>query len=257
MNIDLRRSIILSNIVYNDKNYEVRQEYERVYLDFYSICNKWRINNDLRKNIKKNKLYFIKDSYIICNKRDNTLYISIAGTIHNKQFMEYLFGFFEKVSEINEFCEGEYYFHSKFLEYFRKIKDKLYEIIEENNTEKIVISGHSVGGSVAVLAALIIKLKYANKLVDFYSFGAPSGCCNNLQILINNTLSKCINYHIKKDFIPKMTPKILFKYPGKIIILNDDKLDKLNRLNLKRECYFYHKIKNYYYLINRLKDNNK
>ena len=105
-----------------------------------------------------------------------------------------------------------------------------------------------MGGSVAILAALILKLKYPNKIVDFYSFGAPSGCCNNLKLLINNTLSKCLNFRNKKDFIPKLTPNIICKNAGKIIILNDDELDEYAEYN---DFYFYHKTKNYYYLIDK------
>ena len=244
MNNDLQRSLILCDIVYNDPKYKIIKGNEVKYLQFYIQCNKWKSNNSLNKN----NLFIKKEPYIAYSKINNILYLSISGTIHNKQFFEYLNGIYDKVYEINEFCEGEYYYHKIFLEYFRRVKNIINNIVSKNLCSKLVISGHSVGGSVAILVALILKLKYPNKKIVFYSFGAPSGCCDKLKLLINNTISKCINFRTKKDFIPKLTPKFLFKSPGKILVIDDCEIDNESK---DEDFYYYHKTKNYYYLIDK------
>ena len=246
MNKDILRSLVLSDIVYNEDKYKIIDRNEVKYLEFFILCNSWKEKNAIDNKDINNKLYPINNSYIAFSKMDDIIYISIAGTLYNKQFFEYLNGFFSKVTEINDYCIGNYYFHTKFLEYFRNIKERFFEIIEENNAKKIVISGHSVGGSVAILGALLTKLKYPSKEVNYYSFGSPSGCCNKLKLLIINTLDTCVSYNAKRDFIPKLTPEWLYKYPGKVIILDDEELIKYKKPN---EYYFYHKTKNYYYLL--------
>lgn len=247
MNKDVIRSLVLSDIVYNEDKYKIIDGNEVKYLGFFILCNRWKesYNNIYDKN---NKIYPINNSFIAFSKIDEILYISIAGTLYNKQFLDYLNGFLSEVTELNDYCNGKYYFHTKFLEYFRNIKERLFEIIQQNNSKRIIISGHSVGGSVAILGALLSKLKYPSKEIIYYSFGSPSGCCNNLKLLVNNTLDICISYHTKRDFIPKLTPEWLFKYPGKVIILDDKELTKYKKVN---EYYFYHRTKNYYYLLSK------
>ena len=246
MNKDLIRSLILSDIVYNERKYKTNRIIKNI--DFYILCNKWKDKIESNDN-----LISIDDTYITYTLEEGILYISVAGTITNKQLINYLFGFFEKIDEINEYIRGEYYFHKIFLSYFRKIKDKFFEIVNNNKHKKLVISGHSVGGSIAILGALLSKLRNPLVKVDFYSFGSPTGCNEELKLLIINTLDKCENYVCEKDFIPRLTPNWLFKTPGRIIKLKENEDYKDN----DKSIYYYHKTKVYYRLIKKLLESNK
>ena len=226
--------IILSFLVYNDREYlnKMKKVNEGKNLRFAKKCLEW--NNII-------KLIPINNTFITYSIVDDVLFISIAGTITNKQLVKHLYGFFSKIDELDKYCNGDYYYHTNFLNYFNAIKENFYKIIDNNDNKRIIFSGHSVGGSVGLLCALITKLKYPNRIVKFVSFGTPSGCCKKTSELVNNTIDECIQYKHKYDYIPILSLKSLFERAGKSIILRDA-FDN----SKSKSYYFYHKMETYY-----------
>jgi hypothetical protein len=225
-------SLILSTIVYNDFEY-LKNPQEVTNLRFIKKCLEWEYNKNTNSHLVP-----IDSTYITYSIVDDILFISIAGTITNKQLFEHIYVFLSKIDELNKYCTYDYYYHSEFLEKYRLVKNQLNRIISNNNNKRIIISGHSVGGSIGLLCALLTKLEYPTRIVEFISFGCPNGCGKKTTELINNTLDRCIQFKHIYDFIPKLAFKLLFGSPGEIILLKN-KVDESS-------WYIYHKLETYY-----------
>ena len=225
--------LILSTLVYNDLEY-LNQMKEVKNLRFVKKCLEWNRNNI-------NEVIPINSTFITYSIVDDILFISIAGTITNKQLVKHWYGFLSRINELDKYCTGDYYYHTNFLNNFNTIKENFYKIIENNSNKRIIFSGHSVGGSVGLLCALITKLKYPNRIVEFVSFGTPSGCCHKTSELVNNTLNECIQFKHKYDYVPKLALRSLFGRAGKSIILNE-----IFDTSKSKSYYFYHKLETYF-----------
>jgi len=224
--------LILSTLVYNDIEYIKNLNCKETQV-FKKKCIEF--NNDNLFNIIP-----IKKTYIAYKIIDNILFISIAGTITNNQLVKHINVILLRIDELDDYCDDDYYYHKNFLNEFRIIKDEYFKLLELKKNKKIIISGHSVGGSIGQLCALLTKLKYPNRIVKFISFGSPYGCSKKTSDLVNNTLDECIQFNHKNDFIPKLSLKCLFGRAGKRIILNKE------FKNTNSSYYYYHKLESYF-----------
>lgn len=84
-------------------------------------------------------------------------------------------------------------------------------LITKYPNAKIVPTGHSLGGALAVITALELSLIYPKKVQSIYNYGCPR--LGNLQLMnylktIVPTVYRIVHY---KDLVPHLPP-IDFKY---------------------------------------------
>lgn len=151
---------------------------------------------------------------------DRTLFVVFRGTASltdafmNSQF--YRQEAFYKMGKV----------HSGFISRLRRMNRRVDSIIESNTPhfDRIVFAGHSLGGAVAMLAALKYSLNNRGAQVDVVTFGSPR--------VGNHTFGKYFNFYIKshtrvvvdQDPVVKLPPRFLgYEHiqGGCVVILTD------------------------------------
>jgi len=155
-----------------------------------------KYKNNVKVYSSKTVLFFTLDT-------EDTLYINFRGTANfanvqtNAEIQEYQFG-------NNKNARIHMGFYSEAL----KSKDQINHILNKN--KKIVISGHSLGGAVAL--AMASELFINNYDVEVYTFGAPP--IGNKEFINRIVNLKHHRYEHDYDMVPKLDNKVIgvFKY---------------------------------------------
>lgn len=87
---------------------------------------------------------------------------------------------YDKSSSCGSQCEVHSGFYASYMSLRQQTRDSVLELIHKNPTYEIVVTGHSLGGAIALLAAADLQERLNNlespsdlKLVSVYTFGAP------------------------------------------------------------------------------------
>lgn len=126
-------------------------------------------------NPKSENLYNIQtfnneldvNGFYAYDKDNKKLYISFRGT--ECKFKDIIFDLLFKKLYIFKGVKV----HSGFLLTYLSIRQKLLSLIIDSDIEKIVVTGHSMGGALATLCAFDMKNKFENKSVECFTFGSP------------------------------------------------------------------------------------
>ena len=97
------------------------------------------------------------------------------------------------------------------------------------NGRKVVITGHSLGGALAILFAVNLRLKYEdyckNNLVEIVTFGAPAVGLKKFKTYYNELNNKTIRIVNGSDIVP-FTPPFFYHHIGNEIWLNKQNTQK-------------------------------
>ncbi|MDJ0531254.1 MAG: DUF2974 domain-containing protein [Xenococcaceae cyanobacterium MO_207.B15] len=108
--------------------------------------------------------------------------------------------------------------HRGFLKSWRKIKDQVFEFVDKEDPDSIFLTGHSLGGAIAVIAAVDFSTKYKDKLRGVYTFGQPRvgnwAFAKYFKEKLEVPMFRFVN---NSDFVPRI-PTLLgkFKYARNI-----------------------------------------
>ncbi|WP_340202122.1 lipase family protein [Ascidiimonas sp. W6] len=104
--------------------------------------------------------------------------------------------------------------------------------IQDNNLfngRKIVITGHSLGGALAILFAVRLRMKYRKysdlNLVEIVTFGAPAVGLKGFKKYYHDLSSKTIRVVNGSDIVP-FTPPLFYHHVGNEIWLNEQVIKK-------------------------------
>lgn len=219
-----------------------------------------------------NYIYFYKrppkiKTYCIINKRnprcilytlknDINVYIVIRGT-DPSDFNNIYINFEYKLVNTPEFkCK----IHKGFYNYFLNLKQKLEFQIKKYNNSNIILTGHSMGGCIAILASY-----YFN--TNCITFGTPPMCRRKFKLLYNENLKKntkyCINFKNLYDPIPSIcNSKTLFFAILNIASYIKYKIYKHVELpgiyiNINKKNYNNHLMATYVDILKIIKDNKR
>ncbi|XP_028806947.1 uncharacterized protein LOC114761690 [Neltuma alba] len=128
--------------------------------------------------------------------------------------------------EIDETSEAE---HKKFAYY--TIRKDLKKILQKNETAKFIVTGHSLGGALAILFATVLTLHdeawLLDKLEGVYTFGQPRVGDQQLGDFMKDKLKKYdvkyVRYVYGNDVVPRVPyddKTLLFKHFGPCVFFN-------------------------------------
>lgn len=211
-------------------------------------------NNNLSKNIPILKNYFINSKaeyyimYYIPNK--NTLIISFRGTVDyndlyigtintnrikynfitkkkEKSYFKWRENFLKenKGSNLPELNDDKVYVHSGYIKRYNYIKTHILNNIKEykkKGLNKVILTGHSMGSSIATLCGMNIKEIYEDKIKVFISsFGGPGLGNRNLSLyFLYLNIDSYIRIYNRDDPIIKLKNNIWYKPLGRLRHVN-------------------------------------
>jgi len=111
--------------------------------------------------------------------------------------------------------------HTGFLKQYLAVRKKLFEALHEHKGDDIIVTGHSLGGALATLAALDLKSKKYN--IHTVTFGAPRvgdfQFAEHFQKIVNS--DKTFRIFKDKDPIPQIFISPQYFHVGKSLLLDD------------------------------------
>lgn len=105
--------------------------------------------------------------------------------------------------------------HTGFVEAYSSVRDAVLQAAKNAAQKQIVCVGHSLGGALATLAALDIKLNVPGKQVSCYTFGSPRVGNTEFAALYNKQVPDTHRFVNDKDMVPTIPP-LGFKHVGQL-----------------------------------------
>lgn len=93
--------------------------------------------------------------------------------------------------------------HLGFVTAYMTVQDHVHNYIVKHQPKKITITGHSLGGALATLCAIDMKLTYLSKYdVELFTYGAPRVGNTEFPELFNNAVPKSFRFVNGLDVVP-------------------------------------------------------
>ena len=145
--------------------------------------------------------------YLIWKK--NTIYVSFRGTNN-------LHDIFDVISIRPKKLMKDAYVHSGFAEQFMSIEHKITQDIKSIASsypiERLVFTGHSMGGSIATIASVYYAHMFDNLYITCHTFGTPFTGNNEFIKLFTNNVEECTRIELELDIVPMIPINKDFKH---------------------------------------------
>lgn len=179
-----------------------------------------------------------RDAQVVIVKEDESTFIAFRGTNNISHLKDILM--------IMPHKEEKGCIHMGFYNHYRTVKDEIAELLTQDKNEHIYFTGHSMGGALALISAVMTKDLLQNlKKTNVVMFGSP---CVGDQEFINhaeNLIDNIVSIQIPTDIVSHFPLNPTFKKVSNVITLDQDPKDK-NHLHVLKN----HSCKTYYKLIN-------
>lgn len=147
------------------------------------------------------------DGYVGYSDSANTILVSFRGSSNIPNWIENLN--FEKVPYIFCLrCEVHAGFMAAYAAIASTLTSRVKDILSAHPTASLLTTGHSLGGALAMIAALELKRLYNPSSVEVHSFGAPRIGNANLARHINNKIPNIYRLVHNKDLVPHLPPDL-------------------------------------------------
>ena len=94
--------------------------------------------------------------------------------------------------------------HTGFLLAYQSVRDDILTAVDTLNPTRIFVTGHSLGGALATLAALDLAVVSQSKLITMYNFGCPRVGDWGYAGYYNGKVGESFRVVVPADFIPKV-----------------------------------------------------
>ena len=152
-----------------------------------------------------------KDAQAFILWKNNTIYVSFRGTKDLNDILDVINIKPKKIFENTQVHSG---FAEQFLSIEQDITKDINHLMIEYPIEKIIFTGHSMGGALATIAAVTYSKMFRDLYITCHTFGTPSLGNKNLKHLFEACIDEIIpKLHVNKDFIHS-TKGIILKNNG-------------------------------------------
>lgn len=178
------------------------------------------------------------DTRGIILRNENDVILSFRGTASFKNVLTDI-KIFKIIYPKRILWLWKYKSHKGFAEAYIAIRDELKKALRENikKDDEVLITGHSLGGALATIAALDFKrsLKFKNELA-VYTFGSPKIGNNNFVKVYNKKVKNSFRIVNDEDIVPQAPPgrfdhvdTYVLIDEGKKLIINPGFFEKLEK----------------------------
>jgi predicted lipase len=114
--------------------------------------------------------------------------------------------------------------HYGFIEAFSSVRDAILPMVRDSKQTKVLTTGHSLGGALAILAALDIRQNVPDKQVSCYTFGSPKVGDPAFAKFYDGRVPNTFRIVNDADIIPTIPP-VGYAHVGQLYHLQASKID--------------------------------
>lgn len=122
----------------------------------------------------------------------------IADWITDLKFMQQVYPYGENDKNIKV--------HYGFIDAYKSVRDAVLKQAESTPHQRLLLTGHSLGGSLAMLAALDIRYNHPDKDIVCYTFGSPKVGNTEFVKSYNKRVPKTYRIVNLSDSVPGLPP---------------------------------------------------
>ena len=158
------------------------------------------------------------NGYVAFDSSTNQIVLSIAGTdpLNIKEWIDDLNFFKTNYDLCEEYGDSKCEVHQGFLAAYDLAKEEvrvaIHEYVNAFPTATVMVTGHSLGAALAVLAALDLQLTQGINIETVYTFGQPRiGDKNFAEFAVDNLMEFRLTHY--QDPVPHLPPQKLLLVP--------------------------------------------
>jgi predicted esterase YcpF (UPF0227 family) len=153
-------------------------QYKEEILNAVAFSSYYNRSSDcyLKDRIKKKKFVYYKKGHTQFKtyEKDSTIYIIFEGTNGVSDWKDN-FSFYKQATKIIPYdnADSDIRVHKGFIEQYKHVRETIHNIIQFNEYEKVIVTGHSLGGALAILCA--VDLQYCFDIKPYcFAFANPN-----------------------------------------------------------------------------------
>ena len=112
--------------------------------------------------------------------------------------------------------------HQGFSEAYQSVRESVIEAVKKTPHKRVICTGHSLGGALAVLCALDIQCNVPGKTVSCYTYGAPKVGNNKFATTCQKQIPEMFRFVNGADIVPSIPPGA-FEHAGELIQFGESK----------------------------------
>ncbi|MCY3412758.1 MAG: lipase family protein [Candidatus Heimdallarchaeota archaeon] len=164
------------------------------------------------------------DSRALAFKTEGLFVLSFRGTDSFKNVLTDLKIAREKYPT-RRFWFRKYRTHKGFAEAYQNIRDQIKDVVEEHvdKKDKILVTGHSLGGALATITGQDLKrtMKFKNEVIS-YTFGSPMVGNKHFSRMYNKKVKHSFRVVNDGDIVPQAPPGS-FKHVKDYVLIDEGK----------------------------------
>jgi triacylglycerol lipase len=140
--------------------------------------------------------------------------------------------------------------HGGFIEAYTSVREAVLKAAKDTACQKVVCSGHSLGGALAALASMDIVLNVPGKQMSCYTFGSPKVGDAAFAAVYNKLVPETHRFVNDADIIPTIPP-FGFEHVGQLHHLGANVADTSGITEMITEKVMDHLPNNYIDILNK------
>lgn len=141
-------------------------------------------------------------AYIFYDNEGERAVVSFTGTFYLSEWLDDLNYAQVAPTELNGYVDGQLV-HGGFYRIYVNIRQQIIDFINDNEVSELYITGHSLGGALAILCGYDLS---ESKSMVHYTFGAPRVGNTLFTLDFNKAVPQSMRVNNTEDLIPALPP---------------------------------------------------
>ena len=114
--------------------------------------------------------------------------------------------FVQQVYPYGEVKNSQVKVHNGFISAYKSVREAIHSQVKNSPHQRVICTGHSLGGALATLCALDVQYNFPDKQVSCYTFGSPKVGNSYFKDSFNKRVPQTYRFVNSADTVPALPP---------------------------------------------------